>query len=73
MKNKKGFVVFGFTLLGMAATGFCATAGIIALSAGLGTYDNVKTGQLAKNGQSIWAHVTNQCGSGSSDARCIQK
>ena len=61
--NKKGFIPLQCLLI-------LSAMGLITI---IGVSDNVKTGQGKKNAQSIWAHMSNKCGSGSTDSRCIMK
>ena len=63
LRNNKGYLPA--VMIGMAAA--------ISVITTLGLVETVQNGQLKKNGQSIWAHMLNQCGEGSTDARCIMK
>ena len=63
LRNNKGYLPA--VMIGMAAA--------ISVITTLALVETVQNGQLKKNGQSIWAHMLNQCGEGSTDARCIMK
>lgn len=66
--NNKGAV-------GPATIAMICMAGMIATTATIGTgasYVVAGKEQAKKNTQSIWAHITNQCGAGSTDARCLE-
>jgi hypothetical protein len=68
MKNRKGFI----ELTGLALVGLIAAVGFMGGVVTKGTIETAQNGQLKKNGQSIWAHMLNQCGEGSTDARCMK-
>ena len=63
LRNNKGYLPA--VMIGMAVA--------ISVIMTVALVETVQNGQLKKNGQSIWAHMLNQCGEGSTDARCIMK